>query len=141
MNKYTIEKYKGHGGDETQAFDAELHCNRKKIAQVRNSGTGGPHEYQFLSKTNQDAWDAYVKTQPCEFDFEQGDQVVDAMIDAVLSERQMRRWCTTKVCWRLKGDRKDEWRTLKAPWSPQVEVALVQKYGDQVEEILNRRYS
>jgi hypothetical protein len=51
---------------------------------------------------------------------------------------QKKRWCAKATMFRLKGDRANEWRSLRFLYSdPRAKAYLTTTYGDKVEEILN----
>ena len=63
--------------------------------------------------------------------------VVSELVSKISEEKQYKRWCKTKTLFRIKGDKPDEWRTIKAIYSPKVKEFITNKYGDKVESILN----
>lgn len=61
---------------------------------------------------------------------------LNAMIDKISEEKQLRRWSKTQTCFRLKGDQSGQWRTLKMPVTdPRAVPHLTQKYGDKIERV------
>lgn len=65
---------------------------------------------------------------------------VSDLIQACDAENWCKRQCKAKTLFRVKGDPKDSWRTIKAVYSAQVRDFITKKYGEQVEEILNERF-
>ena len=49
------------------------------------------------------------------------------------------RKCKTQTLFRLKGDKPDEYRAIKAAFTPAVAEQIRRKYGDQLLEIINER--
>ena len=75
--------------------------------------------------------------------------IIHRVIDNIEEEKQLKRWCRTRVVFRLKGDPVGKLRSLKLRKGREAlsaeDVArgrkvIVEKYGDQVEEVLNYRY-
>ena len=51
----------------------------------------------------------------------------------------MKRKCRTQTLIRLKGDKPDEYRAIKAAFTPAVAEQIRRKYGDRLLEIINER--
>lgn len=68
------------------------------------------------------------------------EHVLSQALDTFEEERDYKRWCRTKVCFRLRGDKPGEWRIVKAKDSPELRAWIAKEYGDRVEEILNDRF-
>jgi hypothetical protein len=144
-----LKKVKFHEdmSDETNCFSAEVWTDGKYLAHVRNDGQGGCHMYDVNHSTDHARWEAFsawCKAQPLEFNFEYEDQIVNKLFDEWLKadcdrreQAQIKRWCRTQTVFRLKGDEEGHWHTVKALYSGKVKQYLVAKYGDKVECIAN----
>ena len=82
MPKYTIHDVRLHPEqtEETTAFTADLHLDGSKIASVGNDGKGGCHRYDFDNGRLYGAFLKWADAQPCDYEFEKGDQAIDAML-------------------------------------------------------------
>lgn len=154
-------KFHEHLSDETNCFEAELWVDGEKLADVLNRGQGGENEYRVVRDPtygqNNPKWAAFVKyckAQPPHF-YNDGsghkiplpsntELVVDDLLQKWLTrdddrraQAQIKRWCKTQTVFRLKGDEKGRWRTVKAPYSERVKQYLTLKYGDKIESIAN----
>jgi hypothetical protein len=82
MPNYTLHKIRLHleQSEETTAFTADLHLDGKKVAHVGNDGKGGCHRYDFTTGRLYGAFMKWAATQPCDYEFEKGDQQIDLML-------------------------------------------------------------
>lgn len=62
---------------------------------------------------------------------------VSELVGEFEDAKRFNRLCKTKVLFRLKTDKKGEWRTFKGAFTKQIKDWIVSKYGDQVESIMN----
>ena len=62
-------------------LDLSLYFHGKCVAAVSNHAHGGAHQWQWLDKDAEQAFEQYAKTLPLEFDFEHGDQFLDALVE------------------------------------------------------------
>lgn len=165
-SRLTVKSLKSCMGNEGYAYSATLYLDGKKVGYVRNDGNGGGCLIQFFKKVkgkpvrdveSEKKVLAYVEEQP-EIDMGEHprkpggkwmmkpdlDWVVSQVCEEALADKERRRWCRTQVCFRIKGDPEGNWRTIKGKWKTEgreIKEYLVKKYGDQIEEILNERYS
>ncbi len=149
---YSLRKVKTFIGNEGQGFNAELLRDAKPVAFVIDSAQGGEFEYQWYGGGNAEMLKLreFAKAQPPvksgEFTLEMDmDLYVGSLLDAYLEDRQKRNWCKTKCVFRLKSDKKGEYRTIPAPrnnpgFIVKCIAGLKEKYGDSIEEILNEKY-
>jgi hypothetical protein len=152
--KIEVQGYRSCRGNEGDAFSLTLVLDGKKAARVTYDGWGGEYRFDWTpgDKTVRPGataarFLAYVDSLPPK-DFGDGlgvmkldaDMVVGAAIDRMLEERALRRLCTTKLVFRLRGDEPGEWRTLRAPYRPAIAAALRAERGDALEEIANERF-
>jgi hypothetical protein len=154
-NPYTFKSFKlfPSMSEETDCFSASLWREGKKVAEVGNRGHGGSCEVRWLVLGAEAVFDAYVKTlPPCEY--VHGDEktllaydedfflltMASEAIRAQDRERNRRRFaksCLTNTLFRLKGDRKGEWRVINSTDLSGVRAFLTKKHGDSLEAILN----
>jgi hypothetical protein len=81
---------------------------------------------------------AWAATQPAEFEFDKLDQIVDALLVRWEKGKQLARWCKQETIFRLKGDKPGSWRSVKKPFTPAIEAAILKTHGDKVECIANK---
>lgn len=165
-SRLTVKSLKSCLGNEGYAYSATLYFDGKRVGEVRDDGNGGEPFVHFFKKVggkivrDEEAKKrvlAYVEEQP-EVDMgpHPADRsktwmlkpdlswVVGQVVDQALEEAQFKKWCRTKVCFRLKGDEEGTWRTIKANFKKEgarVKAHLVKEYGDRIEEILNERFA
>lgn len=141
MSKYTVKGIKTFRGMEGQGFNATLYRDGKKVGLVIDEGNGGSFLYEGMTKEEYKILKAQAVEMFPDMKFEQEDMLVARLVDAVLTERQYRKWCKTKTFFRVKGDAEGEWRNIRYEYGPKVEEYIVKKYGDKLEEILNKRFA
>lgn len=66
--------------EETLCFSGDLMVNGVFAAVVRNRGTGGCNEYDWVNARFRDKVEAWAKAQPVEFDCEHLDQIVNDLV-------------------------------------------------------------
>ena len=137
---YTVTKVKTFQGMEGAGFNATLCKDGEPIALVIDEGCGGCYLCRWLDRAAEAPFKAHVKQVLPNEDFEAEDMFIARLIDEWETNRQLKRWCKTKVLFRLKGDRPDEWRNLLAPYSPAAVAHLHKKYDPEIEEIANERF-
>lgn len=135
--------------EETICFAASVYVDGVKVGDASNRGQGGPTDVWFSDEGVEKKVQAYVATLP-KGKLETGDGKVieyelgiDGLIDRLVAKedekREFRRWCKKKLVFRLKGDRDGEYRTLTSPYSPEAKSWVVNKYGNDLDFILNER--
>jgi hypothetical protein len=148
--KLTVKSYKSLPGKEGDAFNCSLYVDGKRAAVVSYDGWGGPYDYDWTPSDKKRFGGplaakvkAWVKTLP-PLKSEYGDLpmdldiLTDDVINAMLEERQVKRWCRTKTVFRLKGDKAGNYRTVEAKYSARVRAFIMKKYPKA--EILNERF-
>lgn len=137
--------------EETVAFTATLYVDGKKVGSVNNNGQGGPNnicidhsKYPGL----QEKMEEYAASLPdvpssvgplkMDLDFHIS-LLVEQQEDANFWKRKLKK----AVYFRLKDQsyKESEWLMIKAVFSPMVENHLIAKYGNNLGEILNKRYA
>lgn len=127
--------------EETTCFSATLYVNGEKAGEVTNRGHGGPNMYHWLQPTmGKLVWE-WAKSQPVAVP---GCEELDQIVGKILSNLEVVKTLknrTKKSTWfRLKGDKKGEWRTVKALYDSKVRAWLIEKYGLNLECIANEDY-
>jgi hypothetical protein len=134
---------------EGMGFNATLLRDGKKVALVIDDACGGEFQYEFVSAKEEKAFQDFVQAQPG-YEFEgkkftaTDDTVISKMLDDLMAkrdqarfDRQMKKKMETNTLFCLKGDDKDGYRWVKAPYSPKVVDYLRKKYGEKIEKIFN----
>lgn len=138
---FQIKGLKTSGGDETLRFEVSLYFRGKRVAKISNGGTGGSHEWSWLDREVGRVFDQLLKTLTFEFDFEEGDQFIDPLIEKRIENTLLKPKCRKKTLFLLVGeDWENGYRTVDSAFDPSVKAFLIQKYGDQLKEIANERF-
>lgn len=142
--KIEIKNYRSCKGTEGDAFSCALHIDGKKAAEVSYEGTGGPYRWRWLDAASEKAWRAHVEAHP---DIILGhgagavkaddDLVFGDILDDFEEQRFLRRRCKKQTLFRVPGDERGSWRTINAPYSPDVKAFVLGKYP--TAEIANER--
>ena len=139
--EYQIKGLKTAGGEETLRFQVSLYFRGKRVAGVSNGGTGGCHEWHWVDKASEQSFEQHLKTLEFEFDFEQGDQFLDALIEEQVQDTWLKSKCKKATLFLLVGEDEEKgYKTIKAVFNAEVELFLVKKYGVQLKEIVNKRF-
>ena len=134
--------------EETECFSADIWIDDKKAGQASNRGHGGPTDIHFDDKAIEAAFTAYCKTLPPVKSNWEGipdfpmttELFVDELLAATLLTKKLQKWCKTKTVFRLKTTARGAYVTINQKWDAAMEAELTKKYGDQIEEIINRRF-
>lgn len=114
---------------ETPCFSATIYLDGKKIGSVQNNGHGGCNSYYWNDHTAAKRLTAWADQQPTEFEFEKLDQIIDDLMNKQEILAQLKRWVKKDTMFRLKGDKKGEWRMVKKhTFAPDVVKFLQGKY-------------
>jgi hypothetical protein len=130
-------KYSAHLSEETDAFSASIYLRGKRVGNVQNIGQGGPNEYHWLDREAGREIEAWASEQDTEYEFEKLDQILGSIANEVEELRWLKRNSKRNTLFMLKGEEKKGYRTVKAPYSPEVEAFIKKKYGEQVKTIIN----
>ena len=128
--------------DETTCYSATVLVDGKPIGTAGNRGCGGDDEFHWTDREAGRRLEEYAKTLPqveaygMKFDADLGSLIAD-LIAKHDEEKALRRWCKDKVCFRLKGDQKNSWRQIKAPWTKAILKILREQNGDKIDRIAN----
>jgi hypothetical protein len=121
-----------------------------KGAEAIDQGDGGMVHWQWFSQEARRKFDEYVASLPeREMGLEFGlpsmmqkptadDVIVDLICEPEV-RKTLKRKCRTQTLIRLKGDKPDEYRAIKAAFTPAVAEQIRRKYGDRLLEIVNER--
>lgn len=161
---YEVRNVKGFMGMDVPGYNATLYRDGVKVALVIDEGSGGETQFQWLdwqAPKVEVPWQDYqgkpwsVHCTPEEaklYEFIRGKtwdskvsgkvqmdigMFVSGLVDEYENAKRFKRICKDKVLFRVKGDKADEWRTIKAAFSKRVKDYIVSKYGDQLEAIMN----
>lgn len=151
QSSYSIKGLKIWNSTDGQGYECKLYLGSQKIADCIHHGTGGEVEMRFSDDAEAQAFDRFLASQPKRqfpADWGDGEYAVDAdvFMDDLVNEEQnrrvLKRYCSKKTLFRLKDDDPDGgWRTLSVPYDARAQSYLDEKYGNQVEEIANKRFS
>lgn len=151
---YHLKGIKTWNGTDGGGFEATLYLDKKKIATVMNEGSGGCDHYRFFNREDEKPFETFAaewyeksdaKTEWVNLTKKHGGDEDPGMEYKMTSwiwdfigskelEKRLKRISKTKTLFRLKGDAKDEWRSLNALGDRAVQW-LAKKYGEQLETI------
>lgn len=126
------------------AFSCSLYIDGKRAAVVRNSGSGGCNDYDWLDRSLRQPFLDHCAALHPDIEFEVEDHVIAVLLDTLETEKQLKRWCRKSVVFRLASDNEDAFRTLKVKWpgnEDRVRTHLQGKHGDNLAEIVNERFA
>jgi len=167
---YAVKNVKSFQGREGIGYECSLYRDGKRVATVVNTANGGETDFYWkdMDKSRVEVavhdWKDEMRTilvTPEEkllhehtdhmfYDESFGDKplrmgidgYIDTLADTFEQNKTFKKWCRKQTCFRLKGDAKDSWRTINMKFSdPRVKPHLVNKHGEQLEEILNERFA
>ena len=144
-NGYQIKGLKIFKGMDDHGFNCNLLRYGKKIAEVVNDGSGGPTLFHWLDKAEEPKLQALCnKVEPADYD---GimlncdmDIFIGEMIDHLQEENAWKSRCQNFTIVLLKSLEDSQYIQYKAPYSPELAEKIREKYGDDLEEIVNERY-
>lgn len=149
--KITLKNVKMHPdmSEETNCFSASIYLDGKRIGFVKNEGRGGVNLVDREDRKAGAKVEAYAKTLPPLPPFYKGgkpleynlDMLIGDLLEKYEEERIHKRWYKKGTVFRLKGDKKGEWKVIHHPYSEAVKTHLIEKYGDELEEILHDRFA
>lgn len=156
---YTLKGIKTFNGMEGGGYEANLYLGKKKIGTCLNGATGGPDDFHFFKKEDEEAFVAFCKewyqtseakagfdklvahtgTDSSNYDTSYAmEGWVSEFLAAYEEEKLLKRWSKTKTLFRLKGDPVGEWRTYNTV-DPRVIPQIREKHGDQIERIYGQQ--
>lgn len=138
--KAEIKAYKSKRGEETPCFELKLYINGNFAATVKNHGTGGHNIYHWENATLKAIFDRHIRhlisQGKFKFDFEQNDQYLEQLIE----ELELKKWCKKSTVIKLKTHKDGEYLQLGQTYSSSVKEYVVNKFGDELIEIINERF-
>jgi hypothetical protein len=161
---YEVRNVKGFEGMEGLGYNAMLYRDGIKVAFVIDEGNGGEmllrwadckasrvevpwSDYQgkpnsILCTPEEAKLYEFIRGKMVDYRFSGQSQIsigifLAGLVDDYESPKRFKRICKTKTLFRVKGDKSDEWRTIKEIFSKRIKDFIVGKYGDQVESIMN----
>jgi len=143
--RLTAKNYKscdGRNGPDA-AFSCTLYIDGKRAAVVRNEGCGGCNDYDWFDRSLRQPFLDHCAALHPDRKFEVEDHVVACLLDALETEKQVKRLCRKSVVFRLAGDKADAYRILTVKWAGnegRVRTYLQGKHGADLVEIVNERF-
>lgn len=102
--------------EETTAFNAELWIDGVKAAECKNSGRGGNNDIYFIDRALEKRFNEYCASLPNEPEYDlkmDADLFISMLVEETEAKKKLARHTKTKVLFRLPGDKKGEYRTVK----------------------------
>ena len=164
---YEVKNVKSFRGHEGHGYNASLYRDGNKVALIIDDANGGEVQAEWVDsmaprqsvQSINYKGESYVQRCTPEeailVEFMKGKKVdlgqglgevdldigmfVGQLLDAYENDKRFKKICKTKTLFQVKGDKKDEYRTVPQPYSKKVKDYIVGKYGDQVEVIMNEK--
>ena len=125
FNGYWLKNVKTHKGHEGEPLvQASVYKDGKRIGFYSDGDWGGPSDLQEFTK--------FCATLTGS-DFEPWGEVIYLILDALDQIKWIKKQMKTKTIFALKGDKADEFRTIKVPWKgneKRISDFLNEKYSD-----------
>ena len=132
---YTLKGLKTWRSHDGGGWQVQLLANGTRIAEVTDEGNGGPLDW-LIGPETVDAVAAFGVTHGvkelvtnghvrCDTD---ADSALATMIDALEAQKQLKRWCKTKVLFTVPGDEVGSFRTIKGAISERIRLHIMSKY-------------
>jgi len=144
--QYTIKGLKEFVGMEDGGFNLTLLCDGKKVATSIYGGDGGETMTDFDKKADEKVFKDFLKTLPLEKSeyFPEGlavtpDIFIWGLIEKYKEEKQLKRWCKTKVVVKKKGAEEGVYCTFSRPYSKEFADKL-RATRPEIIEIINERF-
>lgn len=123
--------------EETNCFSADVWADGVKSGVVSNHGHGGCNRYHWINQEIGKKIEDFAKEQKTEFEFEKLDQLISDLFVKFQVKKDFVRWTKKSTLFHVKGDKKESWRTIKTIFTLDVKKFIQDKYGDQLELIMN----
>lgn len=152
----SIKSFRGHEGE--ACLQGALLLNGKKIAEWSEDAWGGPMRLHFKTPAEEQAFREVAKQHPIAVEFEREmrekygpPKFISDHTDLVVStiaqeldlkkrqEAQLKRWCKTKLVFRLPGDKEGEYRTISRTYNAATDDDIMAKQFPGCE-IINKRF-
>lgn len=144
-SKWSVKGVKFMKGHDADSMSCSLYHKKKRVVTVWDDSWGGEFMFTWLKnkkelekKFDDFAESLFVKSEH----FEKGmtynaDIVVDELVNDFELQKQYKNMCRNKTSFQLDGDGKDQFWTMKTPFTPKIKAYLVKKYGKKLTLILN----
>lgn len=145
MNEYTVKNVKTFVGHDGQGFNASLYCNGKKVATVVDTAFGGPIDFHFDKREDEQAYIDFCKSQPqvecygTMLDMDT-DIYVSELVNTFLENKELKRRCKKNTLVVTKDCEKDSFYVYKVVFNENIKKQLEEKHGDDLVEIINERF-
>ncbi len=141
---YSVKNIKTFQGHEWNGFECSLYKNGKNIGKVVETGSGGETNF-YLNEGEEDILNTHCKSLPkYERSWTKGKMVettsdlfIAELVDKFEMDKKKKKLCKTKILFRLKGDKKRNYRSFKGLYTPEIKKSLYMEHGDKIEEIVN----
>lgn len=147
---YFIKGFKSIPTSNYPAVSGTLMNGRDRVAFFEDDGRGGAMRIFYDNKGAEKELEFFVKDNVVfENDYFEGEpeaSFIDYLIDQLLNEKQLKRWCKTKLVVKLKSKPGEYIRFNKignnvvAKYKDKVLADLNKRFGDDLEEVINLRY-
>jgi len=145
-NPYSVKGVKSFMGMEGYGYECSLYKDGKRIGTVTDVADGGGMLQCNLKDGEEEALEAYCKTLPSETS-EEYDLTIDIdpcifmsrLVDAFENDKRYKRLCKNKTVYTLKDNPESLW-SINIPFNELTEQKLKEKHGDNLKEIINKRY-
>ncbi len=154
--KIEIKSLKTCQGREGTAYSCTVYVDGKKVANARQDGNGGMLWIDW-SISNEPGYNNPVKERLQIYCNAQPDRVhsagahtfstkidietlIEDAVDALIQERQLRKWCKAKVVFRLVSTPEGEYLSYKGEYNARTRAQLELSYGKDLVEIVNERF-
>lgn len=145
----TVQKVKTFKGMEGMGgFNVELVFNGQPVAFVINEDCGGPLLWDWYEGKDRSGAVAALKEMPKYKETREKyptlgeDEALDSALYEVLDQfeenKTVKRWCKTKIVWKTKDHKPQEYGIWKAPFTKENVAKILKKLPDA--EIINLRF-
>ncbi len=142
-----VKKVKSCAGTDGLAWSCEVHVNGKRVADARDSGTGGEVLIYWHDRAWQAPLEAHAAAQPMlpakpEWDLPAMPLTVGMLIGELCDkhdhDKRLKRLCRTNVVFAVQDDKPGSYRVLKGALTTETRRALVARHGDRVTFVNDR---
>jgi len=153
-SKWSVKKVKTMRGHDGDAMSCSLYRDGKEVCEVYDDSWGGEYMYHwkegkdFEAELREFAKSIRVESEffPKGMDYD-SDMVVNALACTILEakeakkeENRIKRACKTKTVFTLKSKPNHE-LSYKRVYTPEMKTFLTEKYGDDLQEIINEKFA
>lgn len=124
--------------EETNAFNADLWIDGKKVGTAENDGKGGMNRLYFQDRKAEEAFNAFCQSQPDE-QTEYGplpvnaDYYISRLVDQKIQQDQIREWNRASVVFRLPYDKQGTYHTIPHKGARQIVVNAIKARYPEAE--------